>query len=70
MVRQHSLDRPVVPVDPPESMMGRDDLFVALQQVRRYGGPGVPWRTLVCRGTDYEELLPRLAPPVGSREAV
>ena len=70
VVRQHSSDYPLVPVDPPESMMGRDDLFTALRRVRRYGGPGIPWQTLVFRGGDYEEFISRLAPPIGPREAV
>ena len=70
VVRQHSSDRPLAPVDPSESMMGRDDLFVALQRTRRYGGPGVSWKILMHRGAVYEEFLPRLAPPVGPREAV
>ena len=53
MAVQHSSEEPVVPDDPPETMMDEESFLIELEGVRRFGGPGTPCTQLVDREANY-----------------
>ena len=61
VVRQHSDDRFVVPLPPPESML---DSRLLRDLINRGEQFTFPWQGLVHMGGDYSrDVLPLLAPP-------
>ena len=67
VVRQHSSDAFVVPMDPPLTMMN-DDLKNSWNGPKSSAVAGIDWRELTLSGQSYRELRARLSPPVEFRQ--